>query len=711
MNNKNFTFIFTNAKIISFATYSDNLYDEDLYHTITDEFNNFSRENNLDIELDLVLFSNKNVSSKNEYISIIESNLRKISNSFDLVAFDSVYSKLFSSNLLNIEGKLFNDTNHINMYFSNETYSLCTYSNQWFGLPLFLNYKVLYSNKNFLKNYNEEIPETWDELIIIAKKILEKENNNLIGYNDNENAVFSLFEYIYSFRDNTTSPFPEITDKIVVNALQKLIHIKNEISTADERYNEVLLDSKSIIFSNSWSNYKNDDYFVSKLPGKTKGISGSSYSELIIGISKKNSSDNINAALRVLEFFTSENVQKEIIIKKYKLFSAIKNIYSDEEICLIIDCELIKSIQSVTEPIYLIQNYNNYSKKVTKLLYNFFSGSTTADKLLTDIDDITRIYYYSLNIPIGLIMFIISLIIFFIVIGSIIALFIERFKKYFKFLSLDLWIIYSLASLLYISSEMIYFWELTPLKCEISHAIMIMGSCLYFIPILHKLITNFPRKTRFSEYIKYHKYLYITIIISFQGILNIILLILSSYTVMNVMVENDKNFGLCMTFHPLANAIAQIQVLFNLLLYSCSCILVFFEWNITETYKDIRALTVILCVDGITQFLLTVVVFTNIRNYIVYYTLHIGINLLYVIMNHIYMFVIRIWIENKNKKANEEEVFIKELVKFNSPTTYIINSSSIQTSDSCPSNNSKAKSINNRSIGLLDLHFAKAQNE
>lgn len=46
-----------------------------------------------------------------------------------------------------------------------------------------MNYKVLYSNKNFLKNYNEEIPETWDELIIIAKKILEKENNNLIGYN------------------------------------------------------------------------------------------------------------------------------------------------------------------------------------------------------------------------------------------------------------------------------------------------------------------------------------------------------------------------------------------------------------------------------------------------------------------------------------------------------------------------------------------------
>jgi len=53
--------------------------------------------------------------------------------------------------------------------------------------PIFLKYKVLYSNIDLLTKYNKTIPETWDELISTGEYILEQENKNsnidLIGYN------------------------------------------------------------------------------------------------------------------------------------------------------------------------------------------------------------------------------------------------------------------------------------------------------------------------------------------------------------------------------------------------------------------------------------------------------------------------------------------------------------------------------------------------
>jgi len=47
---------------------------------------------------------------------------------------------------------------------------------------------VLYSNSNYLKKYNEEIPTTWDKLLETGKRILKQEqsiNNstNYYGYN------------------------------------------------------------------------------------------------------------------------------------------------------------------------------------------------------------------------------------------------------------------------------------------------------------------------------------------------------------------------------------------------------------------------------------------------------------------------------------------------------------------------------------------------
>lgn len=477
-----------------------------------------------------------------------------------------------------------------------------------------------------------------------------------------------------------------------------------------------MMESGLVLFCNFWNIFGKSNYIISNIPGVKKNISGSAYSGFNVGINKNISNDKKDAAIKVIEFFTSEEVQKNIIVKKFNLYSGIKRIYKDNEVCEIVDCKLIKKIQPLSEPIFYIQNYDFYSGKVMKLLYEFFNGAKLVNEVLNDINDITKIYYYSYNTPVGLAVFIIILIIFYLILFSITVLFIPRFKIYFKFLSLDLWILYSFASIFYLNSEILYFGKLTEFKCEVSHIIMITGSTIYFIPILHKLIINFPKRNKISEFIKNHKLLFVFFIISIQGILNLILIIISPFGIQNIMLENEKNFALCMIFDPIGNIIAQIQIIINLSFYFCTCILIFIEWNIKETYKDIRALTVVMCVDGISQLLLSIIIFLQIKNYIVYYTLNICINLLYVLMNHIYIFIIRIWLENSNKKS-EQEVIEEKLFNYNTnkgldvlksnPLNGIIDVDN----RSFKSNNTSrsSKSFHNKSSKLLELHFATSQ--
>lgn len=132
---------------------------------------------------------------------------------------------------------------------------------------------MLYSNMEYLKKYEKEIPQTWDELLETAKYILENEkekgNDKLIGYNgyipgtinmicinyilyynlrdhnffnfyfnilDYEATLNSVEDYIYSFRNSLNSSFPDYKTQEFKNALIKLKQIKNEISSSNIIY-------------------------------------------------------------------------------------------------------------------------------------------------------------------------------------------------------------------------------------------------------------------------------------------------------------------------------------------------------------------------------------------------------------------------------------------------------------------------------------------
>eukprot|EP00833_Pecoramyces_ruminatium_P001843 jgi/Orpsp1_1/1175875/evm.model.c7180000055549.1 len=157
-----------------------------LFKSIEEEFNNYSKENELDIELSISLMTklNSTISYEN-FDSSIELLLKKGSKKYDLLFYDVVYTKKHSPYFLDLNQNLQKD--HLSLYNNKIVDQICKYNDQLYGLPLYINLSVLYSNVKLLKNYGKDIPKTWDELLTTGKYIYDKEqkkgNTKLVGYN------------------------------------------------------------------------------------------------------------------------------------------------------------------------------------------------------------------------------------------------------------------------------------------------------------------------------------------------------------------------------------------------------------------------------------------------------------------------------------------------------------------------------------------------
>jgi len=151
--------------------------------------------------------------------------------------FDSLHITRFSPYLEDISLLLPED--FFDLYRTGDASKLCIHNNKWIGLPFYLKYRFLYSNIYYMQKYNMTEPSTWDELIEKAEYILNEEkkigNTDIFGYNGffpgNDNSVGSLLEFIYSFRDSKDSPCPDLNSQNAIDALNKIIEIKNRISS------------------------------------------------------------------------------------------------------------------------------------------------------------------------------------------------------------------------------------------------------------------------------------------------------------------------------------------------------------------------------------------------------------------------------------------------------------------------------------------------
>jgi len=162
--------------------------------TTKDEFNEYAKKNNLTISLDIELTRLINPSdSYANFRSFVESSIKKSNKAsindiktYEVYIYDSRYTNIYAPYLMDLNDNLPKEIiEKFNSKVINET---CIYESKEgskiAGLPAFVSYEVLYSNKELLKKYNKPIPKTWDELIDICKYIMDKENDpELICYN------------------------------------------------------------------------------------------------------------------------------------------------------------------------------------------------------------------------------------------------------------------------------------------------------------------------------------------------------------------------------------------------------------------------------------------------------------------------------------------------------------------------------------------------
>ncbi|OUM63573.1 hypothetical protein PIROE2DRAFT_9855, partial [Piromyces sp. E2] len=273
--------------------------------------------------------------------------------------------------------------------------------------PATIDFSGLFSNKPLLDKYNKTVPETWEELIETSKYIIEQEkannNKNIIAYNGlyGDNGMCSLIEFIYSCRESYDSPFPKLTSKTAIDAIELIKRIKEEISS-DEIFSNNLDYSIMKIFNGEALFIKfyyipgfinqYSPYIVSRMPGIKKGISGSIQVGYNIGIVSNIDEDKLIPAIEAVKYMTSLEVQKELALKEL-IISGITSLYYEDNVCSNIRfCEFYRNPQIIMKP-KNIYNLDNYYEKFTNYFYEFLykNGKASDDLKLFDYFDTTSI--------------------------------------------------------------------------------------------------------------------------------------------------------------------------------------------------------------------------------------------------------------------------------------------------------------------------------
>ncbi|ORX50396.1 periplasmic binding protein-like II [Piromyces finnis] len=673
-----FAFILLFSRIIraisiNIAVYSYLSYAQ-LHNEMVNEFNKYSKENNLDITLNLTLFSDENTTyAINDFGSTIEYLLKKKSRKYDLYIYDVIYTRKYANYLIDLKEYL--PPEHINLYNSKDSQKVSVYNNRLVGLPIFLKYDGLYSNIEYLQKYNKNIPKTWDELIETGKYILEQEkmineNSQLIGYNglfpNFENTMCSIYEFIYSFRDTPESPFPNFKSNNALEALNKLDKIKKEISSdqifqANEGFNAFNIFNGDMLFFKFWDieGIGLEKYRMTPLPGKNLETSGSCIGGYNIGIANFIKKENIEASIKVLQFFTSLKQQKNIIISRYKLFSGIKSLYQDKEVCSFINCDFIQNVQSIHRPSYEVDDYDSYSTKVMNYFFEFLYKGQSAEETLTKIDDITRIYYYDPLTKFGLIMISIITITVVVLLYTFIMIPIKKYEIFNNFFTNDQWVMYCSGTLLCLCSEYTKFGPLSNFKCQLGLSMLLFGITFNIIPILYKLIIHFPEKNEIKKWFVLNKNIFIMGIISVEVFLNGFLIYSPFSNDIRISCDN-RNFNRCSMNSVFGDITMLSYSIIKVFLIIIILILIFIEWNIKSIYEDIRAILFTVYLESLVIILLIIINYIKLNNYNVFYTIHTFIVILYSLSNYIYVYILRIFIVSR-KPSNNYQYKLKEV--------------------------------------------------
>ncbi|ORX43287.1 hypothetical protein BCR36DRAFT_460867, partial [Piromyces finnis] len=111
-----------------------------MFNVLVDEFNKYSIEKELNIHLNLVLFSSDTTAFySDEYGNTVDSLLLRKSEKYDIYCFDSVYNNRYGQYLEDIENllKQYHMDDHLNLYNKGNALKTSKFGEKWIGLVIF----------------------------------------------------------------------------------------------------------------------------------------------------------------------------------------------------------------------------------------------------------------------------------------------------------------------------------------------------------------------------------------------------------------------------------------------------------------------------------------------------------------------------------------------------------------------------------------------
>jgi len=421
-----------------------------------------------------------------------------------------------------------------------------------------------------------------------------------------------------------------------------------------------------------------------------------------IGINRNISKERREAALNIVKYLTSYDFQKENVMGK-KVIPIINGLLYDDDVCKVVDCELGKSFQPIPRQSLNIDNYDEYALKFKEYMHEFLYDDKEASEVLNQINDLTKIYYISIDsTKSGMIIFIIVVIMGLLIFTSYGFIFIKKYNEHFVFLDMKSWIMVFIGYLICLCVFPItQYGDVTDIKCKLNFIIISVSFNLIFIPILHKFISNFPEKGKIMNWIVENKFLFISSIYVFDIVLNCLLFI-SSFETRVISFVDKKKFKKCDVDDTLGLIFIIMVIVEKLVLFLLILLFVFMEWNLESTFIDIKYFTTTLYVDSLLIVILIIKQFVTITDYEYYFIFYSFIILIYIFSNYFFIYGQRIlYIIFKNKMKNDElNMKVNALLKENLDNrkisiSTIKNNNNINNINNNNSNNSNNNNNNN----------------
>ena len=400
------------------------------------------------------------------------------------------------------------------------------------------------------------------------------------------------------------------------------------------------------MFIKYWNLGYSPNYNISPLPGIKEGISGTVVGGFNLGINKYIKEEKQKAAVTAFKHITSKEIQKKIVVMDYHYFSAIPSLYDDMEVCEVVDCGFFKSIQPIVRPISAIADYNTYSEHFRKYIYDYLYGNNiSASEALKKINDITRFYEITIKTDdsvVGLILFIIPLIFITIMVVSLFLLRYFKLRKYFNFLPVDFWILTIIGNIMTICIGYFGYGELSPLKCQFKLLFFSLGFSFNFVPILYKLVVDFPIINKKSLWVEKHRYLFFFFFIFIDIVFNSISIGLSSYRVDNIESLIYPSFKVCKVNYNMNSFIVGVIHAYKVLLILVMGLLVFLEWNLLIMAYDVRLISTILITDTFYIIFFITFYYIEFKEYLVYYAMNQCFYIIFSLSNYMLLYGTRV---------------------------------------------------------------------